>query len=248
MPVSKNRRKSKKAQRRKVNRARAESSPGWGGVPDSFDYPALPSPSDPISGLRPMGIGSGGTLRYGVINPPDDPALSEMEQIDAIIGRSVAFEMTEAHHDNIGLREIDLGGEMSGGDISGPMVATITVDPLSTIEGHPRWKTGQDLIDFLDSDPDVFRGEFDGNRWQGLGVQWLECPPEVPNCPYRLEDGSTGGPPGCFQCQRGMSSEEVHFHIVEVDSVATLCRQCWSKGPLPEEDRTLNFEFQFHEE
>ena len=65
MPVSKNRRKSKKAQRRKVNRARAESSPGWGGVPDSFDYPALPSPSDPISGLRPMGIGTGETPGTG---------------------------------------------------------------------------------------------------------------------------------------------------------------------------------------
>ena len=59
MPVSKNRRKSKMAQRRKVNRARAESSPGWGGVPDSFDYPALPSPPDTTPGLRPLGIGTG---------------------------------------------------------------------------------------------------------------------------------------------------------------------------------------------
>ena len=183
-----------------------------------------------------------------MISPPDDPALSEMEQIDAMIGRSVAFEMTEAHHDYIGLREIDLNGETSGGDISGPMVATITIDPLSTIDGHPRWKTGQELIDFLDSDPDVFRGEFDGNRWHGLAVPWLECPPEVPNCPYGPEDGRPGTPPGCFQCQRETSSEEVHFHIVEADSLATLCNECWSKGPLPEEDRTLNFEFPYHGE
>ena len=248
MPVSKNRRKSKKGQRRKVNRVKSENNPGWGGVPDSFDYLPPQSPPDGIPGLRPQGISTGGTRRYGVLNPPDDPALSEMEQIDAIITRSVAYEMTEAHHDNIGLREIDLGGEMSGGDIPGPMVATISVDPLSTIQGHPRWETGQELIDFLDSDPSVFRGEFGGNRWQGLGVSWLECLPEVGDCPCRPEDGRPDGPSECFQCQSGMSPEEVHFHIVEADSLATLCRECWSKGPLPEGDRTLNFEFQFHRE
>ena len=130
MPVSKNRRKNKKAQRRKVNRAKAESSPGWDGVPDSFDYPsrAVAHP-ERFPKFRPMGTGTGGNPRYGVTNPPDDPVLSEMEQIDASIERSVTFEMTETHHDNIGLGEIDLGGEMSGGDISGPMVATITIDP-----------------------------------------------------------------------------------------------------------------------
>ncbi len=136
MPVSKNRRKSKRAQRRKVNRARAESSLGWGGVPDPFDYPPPPSPPGANPELRPMEISTAGNPQYGVINPPDDPGLSEMEQIDAINGRSVVFEMTEAHHDNFGLREIDLGGEMSCSDISGPMVATITIDPLSAIDGH----------------------------------------------------------------------------------------------------------------
>ena len=246
MPVSKNRRKSKKGQRRKVNRAKAESSPGWDGVPDPFDYP--PSPPGANPGLRPMEISTAGNPRYGMINPPDAPRLSGMEQVDAIIGRSLTFEMTEAHHANIGLGEIDPGGEMSGGDISGPMVATISVDPLSAIDGHPKWKTGQELIDFLDSDPNVFRGEFDGNRWQGLGVPWLECPTEVGDCPHRPEDGSPGTAPGCFQCQRGMAPEEVHFHIVEADGLATLCRECWSKGPLPEEDRTLDFEFRFHGE
>ena len=248
MPVSKNRRKSKRGQRRKVNRARAESSRGWGGVPDPFDYPPPPSPPGANPELRPMEISTAGNPRYGMINPPDDPGLSEMEQIDAIIGRSVAFEMTEAHHDNIGLGEIDLGAETPGGDISGPMVATITIDPLSAIDGHPRWKTGQELIYFLDSDPGAFRGEFDGNRWQGLGVPWLECPTAAENCPYRPEHGRPGTPPGCFQCQRGMPPEEVHFHIVEADGLATLCRECWLKGPLPEEDRTLDFDFRFHGE
>ena len=132
-----------------------------------------------------MNIGRGS--RYKVTSPPDDPALSEMEQIDAIIERSVTFEITEAHHDNIGLKEIYLDGEMSGGDIPGPMVASVQVDPLSTIEGHPRWQTGQELIDYLDSDPNVFRGEFDGNRWQGMGVPWVECPANIKECFDRLE-------------------------------------------------------------
>ena len=65
MPVSKNRRKSKRAQRRKVNRAKAESSPGWGGVPDSFDYLPPPSPPDASPEFRPIKIGTGGNPRYG---------------------------------------------------------------------------------------------------------------------------------------------------------------------------------------
>ena len=122
-----------------------------------------------------MNIGRGS--RYKVTSPPDDPALSEMEQIDAIIERSVTFEITEAHHDNIGLKEIDLDGEMSGGDIPGPMVASVQVDPLSTIEGHPRWQTGQELIDYLDSDPNVFRGSSTGTvgrAWEFRG--WNALP------------------------------------------------------------------------
>ena len=247
MPVSKNKRKSKKAQSRKVNRAKAESNFGGGGTPPAFDHPPPPSPQGAIPELMPLGTSIDENRRYKV-NSPDDPALSETEQIDTIVERSVTFEMTEAHHDNIGLREIDLDGEISGGDIQGPRAARIEVDPLSTIEGHPRWQTGQELIDFLDSDPNVFREEFDGNRWQGLGVPWVECPPEVGDCPYRLEAGRSDRPPECWQCESGMRAEEGHFHILEDDSFATVCRECWSKGPLPEEDRTLEFEFQFHGE
>jgi hypothetical protein len=246
MPVSKNKRKSKKAQSRKVNRAKAEGNFGGGGAPPAFDYPPPLSPSGVIPELMPLGTSIDENRRYKV-NSPDDPALSETEQIDAIIERSVNFEMTEAHHDNIGLREIDLDGEI-GGDFQRPMMASVEVDPLSTIEGHPRWQTGQELIDFLDSDPNVFRNQFDGNRWQGLGVTWVECLPEVENCPYRLEEDRTDGPPQCLQCESGMRPEEVHFHVLEADSFVTLCRECWSKGPLPEENRTLQFEFQFHGE
>ena len=236
MPVSKNKRKTKKAQQRKVNRARAESNFGGAGAPDSFDYPPLEAPQGAIPRPLPLGMSIGGNRRYKV-NSPDDPALSEMEQIDAIIERSVNFEMTEAHHANIGLREIDLDDEMEGADIPGPMMARIEVDPLATIEEHPRWKTGQELIDFLDSDPNVFRGEFDGNRWQGLGVPWGECPPAVEDCLDRLESGRSDKLPGCSQCDSRMRSEEVHFHAIEDDNFVTLCDKCWSKGPLPEEDR-----------
>lgn len=137
MPVSKNKRKTKKAQQRKVNRARTESNFGGAGAPDSFDYPPLEAPQGAIPMPRPLGMSIGGNRRYKV-NSPDDPAMSEMEQIDAIIERSVNFEMTEAHHDNIGLRAIDLYGEMEGGDIPGPMVARIEVDPLATIEVEDR--------------------------------------------------------------------------------------------------------------
>ena len=247
MPVSKNKRKSKRAQSRKVNRAKAEGNFGGGGAPPAFDYPPPLSPSGVIPELMPLGTSIDENRRYKVINPPDDPALSETEQIDAIIERSVNFEMTEAHHDNIGLREIDLDGEI-GGDFQRPMMASVEVDPLSTIEGHPRWQTGQELIDFLDSDPNVFRNQFDGNRWQGLGVTWVECLPEVENCPYRLEEDRTDGPPECWQCESGMRAEEVHFHILDDDGFVTMCRECWSKGPLPEENRTLELEFQFHGE
>ena len=176
MPVSKNKRKSKKAQSRKVNRAKAGGNFGESGAPSEFDHPPPLSPQGAMPELMPLETSIDENRRYQV-NSPDDQALSEMEQIDAAIERSVTFEMTEAHHDNIGLREIDLDGEMGSGDIAAPMVATIRVDPLSTIEGHPKWQTGQELIEFLNSDPNVFRGEFNGNRWQGSGARWDECPP-----------------------------------------------------------------------
>ena len=238
MPVSKNKRKSKKAQSRKVNLAKVAGNFRGGGVYDTFDYPPPEAPQGAIPGTRPPETSIGGNRRYQVTSP-DGPALSELEQIDAITERSVTFEMTEPHHDNIGLREIDLDGEMGGGDISAPMVATIKVDPLTAIEGHPKWQTGQELIDFLDSDPNVFRGEFDGNRWQGSGARWDECPPNVLDCSYRVVLEAPGTPPGCAQCETELRPEEVHFHFLDESSILTMCEGCWSKGPLPEEDRTL---------
>ena len=239
MPVSKNKRKTKKGQSRKVNRAKSGGDFGGGGAPGTFDYLSQMTPATTTPGLRPVGMSIDASRRYKVTSPPADPELSEMGQIDAIIDRSVAFEMTEAHHDNIGLREMELNGEISGGDILGPLAARIDVDPLATIEAHPRWTTGQELIDFLDSDPNVFRDEFNGNRWQGSGARWDECPPSVLNCPYRVAVEAAGNPPGCVQCETELRPEEDHFHILYESSILAMCGECWSRGPLSEEDRTL---------
>ena len=244
MPVSKNRRKNKKGQSRKVNKAKAANNQGIGGFADvgmpPVEYePPLFQPQAGIPGLRTVGMNVVGSHRYRVTSPPDDPDLSEMEQIDAIMERSIAFEMTEAHHNNIGLGDFDLDGEFEGGDIMGPMVARVDVDPLATIEGHPEWKTGQELIDFLDADPNVFRGEFDGNRWQGSGAMWDECPPSVLDCPYRVAAEAPGNAPECVQCETELRPEETHFHILDEGSILAMCESCWKKGPLPEENQTL---------
>ncbi len=249
MPVSKNRRKSKKSQTRKENKAKSGNNQEYGGfadagMPPMFHDPAQFMPGPGIPGLRTVGISINGRRRYKVTSPPDDPNLSEMEQIDAIIERSVTFEMTGAHHDNIGLREFDLDGEIEGGDILGPMVARISIDPLATIEGHDEWNTGQDIVDFLDSDPNVFRGDFNGNRWQGLGVPWAECLPSTGECFDRAGLTDCGNPAHCPQCDTEVNPEETHFHILEEDGLMRLCERCWSKGPLPDEDRTLELDFQ----
>ena len=249
MPVSKNKRKSRKGQNRKDRKAKEANNLGGSGFGDqggstviNNTFPFEPHPG--ISGVRTVGMSMGGGNRYKVTSPPDNPTLSEMEQIDAIIERSVTFEMTEAYHDNIGLREIDLDGEMSGGDIQGPMVARVEVDPLSTIEGHPKWKTGQELIDYLDSDPNVFREEFNGNRWQGLGIPWMECPPSIEECFDRLEINDCGNAPHCPQCDAELNPAETHFHILDENQLLGLCERCWAKGPLPNADRTLELDFQ----
>ena len=249
MPVSKNKRKSRKGQNRKESRAKEANNLGGSGFGDQGGSPVFNDtfPFEPrpgIPGVRTVGMSMGGGNRYKVTSPPDNPTLSAMEQIDAIIERSVTFEMTEAHHDNIGLREMDLDGEMSGDDILGPMVARVEVDPLSTIEEHPKWKTGQELIDYLDSDPNVFREEFDGNRWQGLGIPWMECPPSIKECFDRLGINDCGNAPHCPQCDAEVNPAETHFHILYENQVLRLCERCWAKGPLPNADRTLELEFQ----
>ena len=80
--------------------------PRWKGQRGRQDQPSVGHQSAVVEGdVDAIGMNIGKGSRYKVTSP-DDPALSEMEQIDAIIERSVTFEMTDAHHDNIGLKEI----------------------------------------------------------------------------------------------------------------------------------------------
>ena len=133
---------------------------------------------------------------------------------------------------------------MSGGDILGPMVARVEVDPLSTIEGHPKWETGQELIDYLDSDPNVFREEFDGNRWQGLGIPWMECPPSIKECFDRLGINDCGNAPHSPQCDAELNPAETHSTFWMRTNYSGCARGAGPKGPLPNADRTLELDFQ----
>ena len=73
MPVSKNKRKSKRAQSRKVNRAKAGGNFGGGGTPPAFDHPPPLSPQDAIPELMPLETSIDENRRYQV-NSPDDQA------------------------------------------------------------------------------------------------------------------------------------------------------------------------------
>ena len=249
MPVSKNKRKSRKGQNRKESKAKAANNLGGIGFGDQVDSPlfndAFPfGPHPGLPGERMVGMSMGGGSQYKMTSPPDNPALSEMEQIDAIIERSVTFETTEAHHDNIGLREITLDGEMSGGDIMGPMVASVQVDPLSAIEGTPQMEdgAGTDRIPGLGSQrvqrgfrrkPLAGHGSFVG----GMPSQHQRVLRPAGN--QRLRKRSS-----LPQCDTEVDPEETHFHILDDDGVLRLCDRCWAKGPLPEVDGTLQLDFQ----
>ena len=93
----------------------------------------------------------------------------------------------------------------------GPDVASVAIDPRDKIIGHPRWETGKDTIRELDTDPSVCRGEFDGNRWQGRGSNWADCPPERKDCWDRQGIPSCGNPPVCTQCHEETKPEEIHY-------------------------------------
>ena len=96
----------------------------------------------------------------------------------------------------------------------------------------------------LDSNPNVLKGESAGNRWQGLGLPWEEFQHSREDCPDRLDINACGNSPVCPQCDTEVNPEETHFHILDENGLLRLCQRCWSKGPLPEEDRTLTLEFQ----
>ena len=179
---------------------------------------------------------------YEVLTPTAD-GKSDWEREEDEIARSVQFEMTEAHFRATGLDQISFDNLVEPLNNTSPNIATVFVDPLSTIPNHPKWSTGAELILELYQDPNVFRGDFAGNRWQGSGAKWCRCQVEREDCPDRKGISSYGRPPSCAQCQEDLVPDETHYHLVQKTLTNRMCKECWGKGPLPEEDQTLKFRF-----
>ena len=73
MPVSKNKRKSKKGQSRKVNRAKSGGDLGGSGVPDTFDPTPPTTPANTVPGLSAVGTGTGESAGTGWTHPTTSP-------------------------------------------------------------------------------------------------------------------------------------------------------------------------------
>lgn len=249
MPRSKNKRKNKSAQTRKVNRNKAVNrekintvelgnSPSMQENPERFSPEQNKIQEATIPGFQNYGF----SPRWN--NEPEykvDIFFDDDESLDQ--DQSVHFEMTEAHYRSTEIGKVDFMAEIGGGDIMGPDVASVSIDPRDKIIGHPRWTTGEDAIRELDQDPNVFRGEFDGNRWQGRGSDWAECPPDRADCWDRQGITSCENPPVCSQCQEETKPAETHYHILEHNEPGRLCQICWAKSPLPPEDQAERIEF-----
>ena len=158
--------------------------------------------------------------------------------------RSVKFEMTLAHFQATGLDQIGFDNLIEGDKTRAPEYATIFVDPLAKILDHPKWKTGAELITDLEKDPNVFQGDFAGNRWQGSGAKWCKCPVTREDCPDRQGVSSYGELPTCAQCSEKLVSSQTHYHVIHMNLPDKLCDKCWAKGPLPEENQEARFRFQ----
>ena len=248
MPQSKNKRKNKSAQTRKVNQTKVESQEKINSTKFSQPSSVLenprssfgeqnPIPVNPNQGIRTYGFSSGweSEPKYKVETSWDGENFDNLQDVH--------FEMTEAHFWATEISKVDFMAKIEGGDIMGPDVASVCIDPRDKIISHPRWETGKDAIRELDTDPSVFRGEFDGNRWQRRGSNWADCPPERKDCWDRQGITSCGNPPVCTQCQEETKSEEIHYHILEHEKPGRMCQECWNKGPLPPEDRVEEIEF-----
>ena len=248
MPQSKNKRKNKSAQTRKVNQTKAESQEKINS--SKFSQPSSvlenpwssfgeqsPIPVNPLQGIRTYGFSSGWESKpeYKVETSWDGENFDNLQDVH--------FEMTAAHFWATEISKVDFMAKIEGGDIMGPDVASVAIDPRDKIIGHPRWETGKDAIRELDTDPSVCRGEFDGNRWQGRGSNWADCPPERKDCWDRQEITSCGNLPVCTQCQEETKPEEIHYHILDHEKPGRMCQKCWNKGPLPPEDRVEEIEF-----
>ena len=146
MPPSSNKRKSKRGQRRQDNADRGQT--------ETRPQKPRPTPSRP-QGPRPQPY---------TVHDPYDPHVPVSRQIDQGIARSVTFEMTMEKNRELGM---DQAGFMQSDALSGPGTVTVFIDPASTIQGHPRWKTGADAISELNATkgvfPDKFQGELQGD-------------------------------------------------------------------------------------
>ena len=132
MPPSSNKRKSKRGQKRQDNADRGQAE------------------------TRPQGPGP---PRPYTVHDPYDPHVPVSRQIDQGIARSVTLTMTMEKNRELGM---DQAGFMQSDALSGPGTVTVFIDPASTIQGHPQWKTGADAISELNTTQGVSQDEFQG--------------------------------------------------------------------------------------
>ena len=140
MPPSSNKRKGKRGQPRRDNADQARAKP----------LPQKPRPASPSTGQGPPPY---------TVHDPYDPHVPVSRQIDQGMARSVTLKMTMEKNRELGM---DQAGFMQSDALSGPGTVTVFIDPASTIQGHPRWKTGADAISELNTTQGLSQDEFQG--------------------------------------------------------------------------------------
>ena len=121
-------------------------------------------------------------------------------QIDQGIARSVTLKMTMEKNRELGM---DQAGFMQSDALSGPGTVTVFIDPASTIQGHPRWKTGADAISELNATQGVSQDKFQGEL-QGELQNKPQAERTGPQDPGPSETAVTrGNVPELHQAARG---------------------------------------------
>ena len=134
------------------------------------------------------------------VHDPYDPHVPVSRQIDQGIARSVTFEMTMEKNRELGM---DQAGFMQSDALSGPGTVTVFIDPASTIQGHPRWKTGADAISELNATQGVSQDKFQGELKGELKGE-LQNKPQADRAPGPSETAVTrGNVPELHQAARG---------------------------------------------
>ena len=216
-------------------------------IPGSAKPFAPPKVEAPLENGRIISIGRslsvGNRPRYKVEHPVN-PLLNQEENWDAEDERTVTFVTTEAHWNALELAQVELSGEISE-DLVCPGLAEVSIDPLSKIMGHPKWRTGADVITELDLDAMCYRNEFGGNYWQGRGTKWGACSESRADCFDRQGLTLCGNPPVCNQCQGRLIVNKTHYHLFDQEYPGRLCEVCWGKDALPTSDEIPGTEFEF---